>query len=142
MMTQTAAADEKNFVSTMIEHMDLCSQMARAYGNDRFQSLRPFDEVHYAVANHDRGWDDYDQMPMIDQETGLPFIMAKTPPVEAVKTNSGSPDFNEANNAYSGLLSSMHTWGLYNRRYGFSRFALRVRPGSVSVPVLDLPTGR
>jgi hypothetical protein len=138
MMTQTAAAGEKHFVSTMIEHMDLCTQMARAYGNDRFEPIKPADEVLYAIANHDRGWDEYDQSPMVDQQTGLPFIMAKTPPAEAVKTNSGSPNFNEANNPYSGLLSSMHTWGLYNKRYGFSRFALRIRPDSVSVPVLDV----
>jgi hypothetical protein len=137
MMTQTAPEGEKNFVMTMMEHMDLCTQMARAFGNDRFESLHPFDEVLYAVANHDRGWDDYDQQPIIDPQSGLPFIMAKTPPQEAVKTNKGSPDFNEAHHPYCGLLSSMHTWGLYNKRYGFSRFMLRMRPGTVSVPVLD-----
>jgi len=135
MMTQTAPEGEKHFVSTMLEHMDLCAQMAKAYGNDRFESLHPYDEVVYAVANHDRGWDDYDREPMLDPQTGLPLIMAKTPPSEAIKTNSGSPDFNEQHHAYSGLLSSMHTWGLYNKRYGFSSFTLRVRPGTTSIPV-------
>jgi hypothetical protein len=137
MITQTAPDGEKHFVVTMIEHMDLCAQMARAYGNERFESLHPYDEVLYAVANHDRGWDDYDRQPVIDPQSGLPFIMAKTPPQDAVKTNQGSPEFNEAHHAYCGLLSSMHTWGLYNKRYGFSRFTLRVRPGTTSVPVLD-----
>jgi hypothetical protein len=141
MMTQTAPAGEKNFVSTMLEHMDLCAQMGRAYGNERFESLHPYDEVLFAVANHDRGWDDYDQQPIVDPQSGLPFIMAKTPPHDAVKTNKGSPDFNETHNAYSGLLSSMHTWGLYNKRYGFSRFQLRIRPGTTSVPVADANRG-
>ena len=135
MMVQTAPQGEKHFVMTMMEHMDLCAQMARAYGNDRFQALSPFEEVFYAVANHDRGWDNYDQQPIVDPLTGLPYIMAKTPPSEAVKTNKGSPDFNEAHHPYSGLLSSMHTWGLYNGRYGFTRFTLRIRPGTTSVPV-------
>ena len=125
MMTQTAPAGDKHFVMTMIEHMDFCAQMGRAYGNDRFESLHPYDEVLYAVANHDRGWDDYDQQPIVDPQSGLPFIMAKTPPQDAVATNKGSPDFNELHHPYSGLLSSMHTWGLYNKRYGFSRFMLR-----------------
>jgi hypothetical protein len=138
MMTQTAPEGEKHFVMSMMEHMDLCTQMGRAFGNERFESLHPYDEVLYAVANHDRGWDDYDQQPIIDPQSGLPFIMAKTPPQEAVKTNKGSPDFNEAHHPYCGLLSSMHTWGLYNKRYGFSRFTLRIRPGTVSVPVLDV----
>ena len=137
MMVQTAPEGEKHFVMTMLEHMDLCAQMARAYGNERFEALHPFDEVLYAVANHDRGWDDYDQQPIVDPQSGLPFIMAKTPPNDAVKTNRGSPDFNEAHHPYSGLLSSMHTWGLYNKRYGFSRFVLRGRPGTTSIPVAE-----
>jgi hypothetical protein len=137
MMVQTAPEGEKHFVMTMLEHMELCAQMARAYGNERFEALYPYDEVLYAVANHDRGWDDYDQQPIVDPQSGLPFIMAKTPPNEAVKTNKGSPDFNEAHHPYSGLLSSMHTWGLYNKRYGFSRFMLRARPGTTSIPVAE-----
>lgn len=137
MMVQTAPEGEKHFVTTMMEHMDLCAQMARTFGNKRFELLHPFDEVLYAVANHDRGWDDYDQQPIVDPQSGLPFIMARTPPNEAVKTNKGSPDFNEAHHPYSGLLSSMHTWGLYNKRYGFSRFMLRSRPGTTSIPVTE-----
>jgi hypothetical protein len=137
MITQTAPDGEPHFVLTMIEHMDLCTQMARAYGNDRFESITPYEEVLYTVANHDRGWDEYDQQPVVDPASGLPFIMAKTPPQDAVKTNKGSPDFNETHHAYCGLLSSMHTWGLYNKRYGFSRFVLRVRPGTTSVPIAD-----
>jgi hypothetical protein len=118
----------------MVEHMDFCAQMARAYGNEEFESLHPFDQVFFVVANHDRGWDDYDQAPVVDPQSGLPYIMAYTPPKDAVKTNHGSPDFNEAHHPYCGLLSSMHTWGLYNKRYGLSRFALRGRPGiSISV---------
>lgn len=137
MITQTAPDGEKHFVVTMIEHMDLCAQMGKAYGNDRFEALHPYDEVLFAVANHDRGWDGYDQQPVVDPQSGLPFIMAKTPPTDAVRTNQGSPEFNEGHHAYCGLLSSMHTWGLYNKRYGYSRFTLRVRPGTTSVPVLD-----
>ena len=42
MMVQTAPEREPHFVITMKEHMDLCGQLARAYGNDRFESLRPY----------------------------------------------------------------------------------------------------
>jgi Protein of unknown function (DUF3891) len=137
MMTQTAPLGEKAFVSTMLEHMDLCAQMGRSYGNESFEALSPYDEVIFAVSNHDRGWDDYDQHPLVDPQSGLPFIMARTPPREVVKTNKGSPDFNESHHPYCGLLSSMHTWGLYNKRYGLSRFVLRMLPGTVSVPVVS-----
>jgi hypothetical protein len=135
MITQTAPEGEAHFVVTMREHMDLCAQMARAYGNARFESLHPYDEVLYAVQNHDRGWDDYDRHPVVDPASGLPFIMAKTPARYGVATNKGSPDFNEAHSAYCGLLSSMHTWGLHHKRYGLSRFSLRPQPGATTVPV-------
>ncbi len=136
MMVQTAPEREPHFVITMKEHLDLCGQLARAYGNDRFESLRPYPEVLYVVDNHDRGWDDYDRNPGIDPSNGLPYLMSRTPALESVKTNRGSPDFNEAHHPYCGLLSSMHTWGLYNKRYGFTQFVVRTR-NTVSIQVAD-----
>ena len=136
MMTQTAPAGEPHFVVTMAEHTDVCDQMARAFGNSLFEALRPFAETVYVVANHDRGWDAYDANPGIDPETRLPYIMARTPAPDAVKTNRGSPDFNEAHHPYCGLLSSMHSVGLYNGRYGFSQFVIRTQK-TTSIHVAD-----
>jgi hypothetical protein len=127
MMTQTAPEGEPHFVNTMLEHTAMCGQMAHAFGNDRFEPPAPFSEVVSMVENHDRGWDDYDRNPGIDPATRLPYIMARTPAPDAVKTNRGSPDFNEAHHPYCGLLSSMHSVGLYNGRYGFSQFVVRTQ---------------
>jgi hypothetical protein len=44
-----------------------------------------------------------------------------------MRTNELSPEFNEAHHPYCGLISSMHSWGLYHKRYGFSRFVVRAR---------------
>jgi hypothetical protein len=107
MMTQTAPEGEPHFVITMAEHTEMCGQLARAFGNDCFDRLDPFEEVVYVVENHDRGWDGYDANPGIDPVTRLPAIMARTPISDIVKTNVGSPDFNEAHHPYCGLLSSM-----------------------------------
>jgi Protein of unknown function (DUF3891) len=134
MMSQTAPEGEPHFVITMREHLDLCGQMARAFGNELFEAPAPYEQVIYAIDNHDRGWDEYDENPGIDPDTGLPYIMARTPLADALKTNKGSPDFNEAHHPYSGLLSSMHTWGLYNRRYGFTNFVIRGRTAP-TIPV-------
>src|ERR1700730_2753536 len=60
MMVQTAPEGEPHFVSTMREHLELCGKLGRAFGNDRFEKLDPYDEVLYVVDNHDRGWDEYD----------------------------------------------------------------------------------
>ena len=127
MMTQTAPEGEPHFVNTMLAHTQMCGQMARAFGNDRFERPQPFDEVIYVVENHDRGWDHYDANPGIDPATRLPYIMVRTPTPDLVKTNRGSPDFNEQHHGYCGLLSSMHTVGLYNGRYGLSSFVARTQ---------------
>jgi hypothetical protein len=134
MMSQTAPEGEPHFVITMREHLAMCGQMARAYGNNTFERLDPYEEVVYAVDNHDRGWDDYDQNPGIDPNTQLPYLMSRTPTPDAVKTNKASPDFNEVYHPYSGLLSSMHTWGLYNKRYGLTQFVIRGRTAP-TIPV-------
>src|SRR6516165_2552771 len=140
MISQTAPEGEPHFVLTMAEHTEMCGQMARAFGNDRFEPPAPFDEVVYIVENHDRGWDPYDANPGLDPATRVPYIMARTPTPDAVKTNRGSPDFNEAHHPYCGLLSSMHSWGLYNGRYGFSSFVIRTQTStSLSVPHVYRP---
>ena len=41
MMTQTAPEGEPHFVITMAEHTEMCGQLARAFGNDRFERLDP-----------------------------------------------------------------------------------------------------
>jgi hypothetical protein len=89
--------------------------------------LEPRSEALYAVEIHDRGWDDYDANPKLDPETGLPYSLARTPQVDSLKTITGSPDFAERHHPYSGVLVSMHTWGLHNKRYGFSQFVVRQR---------------
>jgi len=133
MIVQTAPDGKPHFISTMIEHMDLCGQIARAFGNETFEPIEDGDAL-YAIDNHDRGWDDYDQHPGLDVDTRLPYLMVQTPIDDTLKTNRGSPEFNERHSPYSGLLSSMHTWGLYNRRYGFSQFEVRTL-NSISAPI-------
>jgi hypothetical protein len=39
---------------------------------------------------------------------------------DITNTSAASPDFNEKRHPYCGLLSSMHSWGLCNGRYGLS----------------------
>lgn len=125
MITQTAPDGEPHFVLTMADHNRMCGQMARAFGNDAFAPPSPRKELLFVVENHDRGWEAYDANPGLDPDTSLPYIMARTPLSDAIKTSRGSPEINAAHHPYCGLLSSMHSCGLYNGRYGFSRFAVR-----------------
>jgi hypothetical protein len=134
MMVQSAPPGEARFISTMVEHNDLCGQFARAFGNERFERIEPYDEMLYVVSHHDRGWDERDANPVLDPEAGVPFGIGGGPVPDGLATSRKSPDFNERRHAYCGLLSSMHSWGLYNARYGFSQFSTR-KGGSVSIPI-------
>ena len=133
MMIQTAPPGKNRFISTMAEHLDLCHQFVLAFGNDEFERPEPYEEFAYTVKNHDRGWDSFDANPVLDEKSGLPCGLGSGPVPSVVNTSKLSPNFNEAKHAYCGLLSSMHSWGLYNERYGFSQF--RVLDGGKSVPV-------
>jgi hypothetical protein len=118
----------------MEEHNDLCGQFARAFGNAEFERPEPWDEVLYAIAHHDRGWDELDAHPVLDAKSGFPCGLGTAPVPGGLQTTTKSPDFNEARHAYCGLLSSMHCWGLYNARLGVSEFRTQ-RGGPVSIPV-------
>ena len=140
MMIQNAPDGEPRFVSLMAEHNELCEQFASAFGNERFEKPEPFEETVYVIGHHDRGWDKFDASPVLDPISGFPTGVGGAKGPGGAATTKLSPDFNQARHDYCGLLASMHTWGLYHARYGFSDF--RVRPGgSTSVPIAKEMTG-
>lgn len=134
MMIQTAPEGDPRFICLMTEHMDLCRQFAEAFGNDQFEKPEPYEETVYAIAHHDRGWDQFDANPILDPRSGFPTGVGGAKGPGGAETTRLSPEFNEKRHAYCGLLASMHTWGLYNARYGYSNFRVRMG-GSTSVPI-------
>ena len=134
MMVQNASEGEARFISTVVEHNALCGQFARAFGNDHFERPEPFEEMVYMVSHHDRGWDEWDAEPGLDPESRLPCGLTNTPAAVAIEANRRSPEFNERKHPFCGLLASMHSWGLFNARYGYSEFRVR-KGGSTSVPI-------
>jgi Protein of unknown function (DUF3891) len=134
MIIQTAPTGTPRLAIMMYEHTALCGQFARAFGNDGFEPLSPLDPMIYVVAHHDAGWAEFDRDPIIDDKTGLPYNLIETPAQYITATSRKSPDFNERQHPFCGLISSMHSWGLYNGRYGLSdhvliqRFPEKERP--------------
>ncbi len=124
MIVQSAPEGEPRLVITMAEHTALAGQAARAFGNDRFEPVAPADEMLYIIDNHDAGWAELDRQAPTDAGTGLPFNLVETPFEKIIKTSAASPEFNTRRHPYCGLLSSMHSWGLYNGRYGLSDHVL------------------
>jgi Protein of unknown function (DUF3891) len=121
----------------MQDHTVLSHQFACAFGNSRFEALEPLDLVSYIVLHHDAGWFEFDRNPATDPKTNLPFNLTDTPAEHITVTSRRSPEFNERHHAYSGLLSSMHSWGLYNGRYGLSDMVLIDKIAPEQRPLAD-----
>jgi hypothetical protein len=124
MIIQTAPAGEPRLAIMMYEHTALSHQFARAFGNDRFEASEPNDLMFSVVLNHDAGWAQFDRDPVTDPSTALPYNLVETPAQYITVTSRLSPDFNERQHPFCGLISSMHSWGLYNGRYGLSSMVL------------------
>ena len=82
------------------------------------------------------GWNSIAHRP-IDDKTGLPYNLVDTPPEHITVTSRLSPEFNERHHPYCGLISSMHSWGLYNGRYGLSRQVLLDKIAAKDRPLAD-----
>src|SRR5438067_585994 len=120
MIIQTAPEGAPRLAITMDEHTALAGQFARGFGNAHFEPVEPRDVMLYVISQHDKGWAEFDAAPKIDPRTGLPYNLVDTPAVDITRTSSASPDFHEKHHPYAALISSMHSWGLYNGRYGAS----------------------
>jgi hypothetical protein len=137
MIIQTAPAGTPRLAVMMYEHTALCGQFARAFGNDQFEPLAPLDPMIYVISHHDAGWTEFDRDPVTDEKTGLPYNLIETPMQYLTVTSRLSPDFNERRHPYCGLVSSMHSWGLYNGRYGLSKLVLIDKIPQQDRPMVD-----
>ena len=124
MIVQTAPDGAPSFIITMAEHTSFAGQLARLFGNDRFEPVEPREEMLYLIDHHDQGWRELDAEALMDPKTRLPYHLVETPLEKIVQTSARSPSLNSERHPYCGLLSSMHTWGLYNGRYGLSDMVL------------------
>ena len=113
-------ADAPHFVIAMHQHTAFAGSLAASFGNDEFAGLEPAEPMQYIVDHHDAGWADLDARAAQNPATGLPYNLTATPLAQIVTTSAGSPEFNEAHHPFSGVISSMHTYGLYCGRYGLS----------------------
>ncbi len=124
MIVQPGPDGQPAFVITMDQHTAFAGALARVFGNERFEPVEPRDEMLYVVSHHDAGWRELDAQALRDPETGLPYHLVQTPFERIVETSAASPEFNTRRHPFCGLLSSMHSWGLYNGRYGMSEKVL------------------
>jgi Protein of unknown function (DUF3891) len=97
-------------------HAWLSGQLARAWGNERFGSVDPWDEVCLAADQHDVGWLDVDLEPIFDPASGLPREFMNMPLDVHLDLWTRGPRQMLTQSSYAALLVSMHGWRLYERR--------------------------
>jgi hypothetical protein len=97
-------------------HAWISGQLARAWGNQRFGYLEPYEEVCLAAEQHDIGMAEWDLTPARNPDTGFPRSFMEIPiPVHLELWRQG-PRRLLRQSRYAALLTSMHGVRLYRLR--------------------------
>ncbi len=99
-----------------LSHSWLAGQLARAWGNERFQAPEPFEEVVLGAAQHDIGWALVDLEPGLNEDTGLPRGFLETTVEEHLAIWRGAPERLATQSLDAALVVSMHGCSLSQLR--------------------------
>src|SRR5947209_5640530 len=97
-------------------HAWLSGQLARAWGNERFGLVEPFEAVCLAADQHDIGWASRELEPIFNPETGLPSSFTQVPLAVHLDLWEQAPRLLLSQSRYAALMISMHGRRLYERR--------------------------
>ena len=129
--------DGRSIVCLQEDHAELSAQFAAHWGNERFSKLRPYQTMVFATTFHDSGYRDFEGNPPMNIEKGRPYAhREQVPNFEAVelKAYARNVDWVSSQDAYAGLLVSMHRTGLWQNRYSvFTQPSMRPRERSSEV---------
>jgi Protein of unknown function (DUF3891) len=97
-------------------HAWLSGQLARAWGNERFGAVEPWEEVCLAAEQHDVGMAAWERRPTLNPETGLPRSFMELTLDEHLEIWWSAAPLVIPQSRYAALLVSMHGTALYERR--------------------------
>ena len=97
-------------------HAWLSGQLARAWGNERFGAVEPWEEVCLAAEQHDAGMAAWERRPTLNPETGRPRSFMELTLDEHLEIWWSAAPLVAAQSRYAALLVSMHGTALYERR--------------------------
>ena len=101
---------------TQQAHAWVSGQLARAWGNERFDEPQPHDKVCLAAEQHDLGMASFDMRPDLNPETGLPQSFIEMPLERHLAIWRLAPHRMLVQDRYAALLVSLHGTALYERR--------------------------
>jgi Protein of unknown function (DUF3891) len=97
-------------------HAWLSGQLARAWGNERFGAVEPWEEVCLAAEQHDVGMAAWERRPTLNPETGLPRSFMELELDEHLEIWWSAAPLVIPQSRYAALLVSLHGTALYERR--------------------------
>jgi hypothetical protein len=96
-------------------HAWLAGQLARAWGNERFGKVEPWEEVCLGAEQHDVGHTVWEQAPTLNSQTGLPYSFPEMPRQLHVQLWSEAARWVLPQGRYAALLVSLHGTRLFQR---------------------------
>jgi hypothetical protein len=96
-------------------HSWLSGQLARVWGNDRFNPFEPFEPICLAAEQHDVGFLQWEREPVLDPETGLPYNFDSLPEPMHFDLWTGGISQLKPVCWYSALIVSLHFCDLCRR---------------------------
>jgi hypothetical protein len=91
-----------------LSHAWLSGQLARAWGNARFDAVEPREEVVLGAQQHDIGWALFDLEPRFNRESGLPRSFLELTAEEHLEIWCGAPEHLLSQSLHAALVVSMH----------------------------------
>lgn len=90
------------------DHAVLAGSIMANWGNERFARPEPFDEVLFAVREHDCGWKNWDSSPKINPENGYPANFMEMEPKEQSEIWGSSYKSHSGGYPYASSLIALH----------------------------------
>ena len=99
---------------TQYHHAILAGQIMSYWGNETFLKPDPYEEVLFAIREHDAGWEDWDSNPKINSENGYPANFTEMSPYDQSVIWSNCYRSNAKNHSYASALIALH-FSKFNR---------------------------
>ncbi len=106
---------------TQPTHAWVAGQLARAWGNDRFGTFAPWEEVCLGAEQHDIGWHQWEGAPTLNPTTGYPHSFTELPTAVSIDIWTRVKEVVMPLGRYPALLISLHGTGLFQRYTSWQR---------------------
>lgn len=93
---------------TQHDHAKISGVLAEGWKTDFFWGHERKSDVVFAIYEHDRGWIDLDQTPLLNKDSMIPFSFTNYPVAPKIDHYKKGIDEVEAKNNYAALLCSLH----------------------------------